>query len=147
MLLSMPLRRRGSLARRQPTRRVPLATRRHVPFEVLVERALADLPPDFRRLLDDVAIVVDDRPDREQALAGGAEEDAWLYGLYEGVPATEWGADMVAFPNKITLFRLPLETDFPDPDELADEVRRTVIHELAHHAGISDERLDVLGYD
>ena len=52
-----------------------------------------------------------------------------------------------AFPNKITLFRIPLETDFADPAELADEVRRTVIHELAHHAGISDERLHELGYD
>ena len=54
---------------------------------------------------------------------------------------------MVPFPNKITLFRLPLETDFPDPDDLADEVRRTVIHELAHHAGIGDERLAELRFD
>ncbi len=54
---------------------------------------------------------------------------------------------MVAFPNKISLFRIPLETDFADPAELADEVRRTVVHELAHHAGISDERLHELGYD
>jgi predicted Zn-dependent protease with MMP-like domain len=118
-----------------------------VPFEVLVEETLEDLPEEFRRLLEDVAIVIDDVPDANQSAVGGVEEDGWLYGLYEGVPATEWGADMVAFPNKITLFRLPLETDFPDPLELADEVRRTVIHELAHHAGISDERLHLLGYD
>jgi predicted Zn-dependent protease with MMP-like domain len=53
---------------------------------------------------------------------------------------------MVA-PNRITLFRLPLEADFPDPDDLADEVRITVIHELAHHLGIDDERLHDLGFD
>jgi predicted Zn-dependent protease with MMP-like domain len=118
-----------------------------VPFEVLVEGALQDLPTEFRRLLEDVAIVIEDVPGEDQWAVGGAGEEGWLYGLYEGVPATEWGADMVAFPNKITLFRIPLESDFPDPAELADEVRRTVIHELAHHAGIDDERLHELGYD
>jgi predicted Zn-dependent protease with MMP-like domain len=143
----MPLRRRGELARRFPQRRTTLPARRHLPFEVLAERALAELPEQFRRLLDDVAIVIEDVPSPAQSRQGGAADDGWLYGLYEGVPAVEWGADMVPFPNKITLFRLPLEADFPDPDELADEVRRTVIHELAHHAGISDERLHELGYD
>ena len=61
--------------------------------------------------------------------------------------ATEYGADWVAMPNRITLFRLPLEEDFPDPDDLAAEVRITVIHELAHHLGIDDARLDELGVD
>jgi len=143
----MPLRRRGELARRHPERRTKLAEPRHVPFDVLVGRALESLPESFRRLLANVAIVIDDLPTADQSQLGGAAEDGWLYGLYEGVPAVEWGADMVAFPNKITLFRLPLEADFPDPDELADEVRRTVIHELAHHAGISDERLEELDYE
>ena len=68
-----------------------------------------------------------------------------LYGLYEGVPRTEYGADWLAIPNRITLFRLPLEEDFPDPRDLADEVRITVIHELAHHLGIDDDRLEDLG--
>ncbi len=57
------------------------------------------------------------------------------------------GADWSVVPNKITLFRLPLEADFPDPEDLADEVRRTVVHELAHHAGIDDRRLHDLGAD
>ena len=143
----MPLRRRGELARRHPGRRVAVPVRRHLPFEQLVEEALEALPPEFQALLEDVAIVIEDVPDRDQAAQGDADEDGWLYGLYEGVPATEWGADMVPFPNKISLFRIPLETDFPDPAELEDEVRRTVVHELAHHAGISDERLHELGYD
>ena len=58
-----------------------------------------------------------------------------------------YGADQVPFPNKITLFRIPLEEDFPDPNELAEEVRRTVIHELAHHAGYDDAQLRALNFD
>ena len=73
--------------------------------------------------------------------------DETLYGLYEGVPRTEWGADWAPFPNRIALFRLPLEEDFADPDDLADEVWITVIHELAHHLGIDDARLHELGID
>jgi predicted Zn-dependent protease with MMP-like domain len=68
-----------------------------------------------------------------------------MYGLYEGVPRTDYGADWVAAPNRITLFRLPLEEDFPRPGDLEQEVRRTVLHELAHHLGIDDDRLDELG--
>jgi predicted Zn-dependent protease with MMP-like domain len=143
----VPLRRRGALARRYPDRRVALPPERHESFEVLVERALDGLPIGFQSLLENVAIVIDDVPTAEQARLGGATDDGWLYGLYEGIPAIEYGAGSLPFPNKITLFRLPLETDFPDPDELADEVRRTVIHELAHHAGIGDDRLAELRYD
>jgi predicted Zn-dependent protease with MMP-like domain len=143
----MPLRRRGQLARRHPGRRVALPSRRHVPFELLVERALDALPAEFARLLADVAIVIEEVPTPAQSRLGGDAGDDWLYGLYEGVPATEWGADFAALPNKISLFQLPLETDFPDPDELAEQVRITVIHELAHHAGIDDERLHQLGVD
>lgn len=143
----MPLRRRGDLARRHPDRRIRLPTARHVPIAELVDRALDDLPEPFRRLLQNVAIVIEDVPTVEQSRLGGADEDGWLYGLYEGVAVVEWGADMVPFPNKITLFRIPLEHDFPDPADLAEEVRRTVLHELAHHAGLSDERLHELDYD
>jgi predicted Zn-dependent protease with MMP-like domain len=117
-----------------------------VPFETLVERALDHLPPEFARLLEDVAIVIEDSPTLEQADFAGTP-DGWLYGLYEGVPATEWGADWVTLPNKISLFRLPLEADFADPADLEEQVRVTVIHELAHHAGIDDERLHELGLD
>jgi predicted Zn-dependent protease with MMP-like domain len=142
----MPLRRRGELARRHPDRRLRRSQRSHVPFETLVERALDALPPEFARLLEDVAIVIEDAPTSEQAELGDAA-DGWLYGLYEGVPATEWGSDWVVLPNKISLFRLPLEADFPDPADLEDEVRITVIHELAHHAGIDDDRLHELDLD
>jgi predicted Zn-dependent protease with MMP-like domain len=143
----MPLKRRGELARRHPERRAVMPPKRHLPFETLVERALDELPERFARLLADVAIVIEEVPTPAQARQGGTDqEDGWLYGLYEGVSAVEWGAGMVPLPNKITLFRLPLETDFPDPDDLAEEVRITVMHELGHHAGIDDERLRELDF-
>ena len=144
----MPIRRRGLQARRHPERRVAVPlTSRHVGFELLVEEALDELPRPIRRLLEDVAIVIEDEPSPEQLRANGLRRGDTLYGLYEGTPATLYGADWVQMPNKITLFRLPLEEDYADPDELAEEVRRTVKHELAHHAGIDDDRLEALGLD
>jgi predicted Zn-dependent protease with MMP-like domain len=135
----MPKRRRGS---RTAARR-PAGS--HAPFERLVARALAGIPDPFREALNEVAIVVEDVPTLQQRRENDLADDEMLYGLYEGVPRTEYGADWAAIPNRITLFRLPLEEDFPDPAELADEVRITVIHELAHHLGIDDDRLDELG--
>ena len=143
----MPLRRRGTLARRHPRCRTRLPEARHASFEKLVERALAGLPPVAHRLLEEVAIVVEDEPTREQLAAEGLAATDTLYGLYEGTPIIEYGADWATFPNKISLFRLPLEEDFPEPAELAREVRRTVLHELAHHAGIDDGRLHELDLD
>ena len=119
----------------------------HRHFEALVSVALARIPPPFDRALAEVAIVIADEPDERQRLENGLAPDDRLYGLYEGVPRTEYGADWVSLPNKITLFRLPLEADFADPDDLADEVRLTVVHELAHHLGIDDDRLGELGVD
>lgn len=146
----MPLRRRGVQAQRCRERigRAPTeqpAT--HERFERLVERALDGLPPDARRLLENVAIVIEDEPAPEQLDSNDLHDRDTLYGLYEGTPAVEYGADWVPFPNKITLFRLPLEQDFASPTELAREVRRTVLHELAHHAGLGDERLRAIDLD
>jgi predicted Zn-dependent protease with MMP-like domain len=140
----MPKRRRGYQPPR-PHRSAPPT--RHRSFETLVERALASIPMPFARALDEVAIVIADEPTREELRESGLDKDEVLYGLYEGTPRTEWGADWVPMPNRITLYRLPLEEDFPDPRDLAEEVRETVIHELAHHLGIDDERLGELGHD
>jgi predicted Zn-dependent protease with MMP-like domain len=114
---------------------------------VLDARALAASPEPFASALDEVAVVVADEPTIEQLRENEIPSDDTLYGLYEGVPRTEWGADWATVPNRITLFRLPLEADFADPDDLADEVWVTVIHELAHHLGIDDGRLHELGID
>jgi predicted Zn-dependent protease with MMP-like domain len=114
-------------------------------FERLVDRALASIPEPFRDALAEVAVVVEDEPSLEQLRENDLADDDTLYGLYEGVPRTEYAADWAISPNRITLFRWPLEDDFADPAELEEEVRMTVIHELAHHLGIDDERLDELG--
>ena len=135
----MAKRRRGSQAVRPRSR--------HRPFEELVAVALDAIPEPFATALDDVAIVIADEPTVDQLRENEVGPDDTLYGLYEGVPLTEWGADMAPIPNRITLFRLPLEEDFADPEELADEVWLTVVHELAHHLGIDDDRLAELGID
>jgi predicted Zn-dependent protease with MMP-like domain len=114
-------------------------------FEQLVERALGSIPEPFARALDEVAIVIEDEPSRDQLRESGLRPNDSLYGLYEGVPRTEWAADWAFVPNKITLFQIPLEEDFPDAAELEHEVRITVVHELAHHLGIDDDRLHDLG--
>ena len=114
-------------------------------FYELVERALEGLPPELAELLDNVAIVVDDWPDLSSPLVAGEEDDT-LYGLYEGVPLTERGAGYYGIlPDKITIFRGPLERDFWR-DELEEQIRITVVHEVAHHFGFDEERLEELGW-
>jgi predicted Zn-dependent protease with MMP-like domain len=135
----MPKRTRGS------PRGIARAAARAAAFERLVDRAIAAIPDPYRDALREVAIVIEDEPSAEQLREN--ELEAWdtMYGLYEGVPRTDYAADWATSPNRITLFRLPLEEDFDDPLELEEEVRMTVLHELAHHLGIDDDRLDELG--
>ena len=137
----MPKRPRGS------QRGIARAAARAAAFERLVDRAIAAIPDPYRKALDEVAVVIEDQPSAEQLRENDLEPWDSMYGLYEGVPRTDYGADWATSPNRITLFRLPLEEDFADPDELADEVWLTVIHELAHHLGIDDDRLHELGID
>ena len=121
------------------------AAAREAAFERLVDRAVAAIPEPYRMALAEVAIVIEDAPTPAQLSENDLEPWDSMYGLYEGVPRTDYGADWVSAPNRISLFRLPLEEDFPDPRELEAEVRLTVLHELAHHLGIDDNRLDELG--
>ena len=134
--------------RRRGARTARPRLRFHRPFEELVGIALDAIPEPFAAALDEVAIVVADEPSDEQRRENEIGPDETLYGLYEGVPLDEWGGAYLPVPTRIILFRLPLEADFPDPDDLADEVRITILHELAHHLGIEDEdRLHHLGID
>jgi predicted Zn-dependent protease with MMP-like domain len=135
----MPKRPRGS------QRGIARAAARAAAFEQLVDRALAAIPDPYREALNEVAVVVEDAPSAEQLRENDLEPWDSMYGLYEGVPRTDYGADWATSPNRITLFRLPLEEDFEDRRELEEEVRMTVLHELAHHLGIDDDRLDELG--
>ena len=96
-------------------------------FEQHVRNALDSLPPDIVRALKNVAIVIEDENAEEPDLLGLFEEHEYM-------------------PAKVTIYRLPLQEDFPDPRELEREIRITVLHELAHYFGIDEDRLDELGY-
>ena len=124
-----------------------VTTRGGTGFEDLVARALDTIPEPFARALDEVAIVIEDEPSPAQRREAELRPDEGLYGLYEGVPRSEYGADWAFVPNKITLFQVALIEDFPDPIELEREVWVTVVHELAHHMGIDEARLHELGVD
>jgi predicted Zn-dependent protease with MMP-like domain len=117
-------------------------------FIRLVQQALADLPSPYRDWLENVDIVVERRPRLHHLREGGLRPGETLFGLYEGVPRTERdsGYGMV-LPDKISIFQEPLEQECEDEAELVEEVRRTVLHELAHHFGASDEELERLGLD
>jgi len=110
-------------------------------FARLVRRALRDMPREFSERMRNVEIVVDDEPDEERRPKDGSE----LLGLYEGVPLTGRGAMEPYLPDRITIFREPIERMSASPRRQAEIVRDTVVHEIAHHFGISDERLRELG--
>jgi len=110
-------------------------------LEDLVYAALDGLPEAFRSRLGSVAIVIEDEPTPDQLASVGA---FGLYGLYQGIPRTTYGADQMAVPAKITLFRGPLTRSARTPEALAARVTDTVYHEIAHHFGISDARLHEL---
>ena len=115
-------------------------------FETLVVEALESLPPDIQAKLENVEVVVEWRPSPAQLRRLGLGPGHTLFGLYEGVPHTSRtsGYNMV-LPDKITIFRQPIEAHCQSDEQVRQVVRRTVLHELAHHFGISDERLHELG--
>ena len=113
---------------------------RQARFARLVARALDELPAEFRERMRNIEIVVEDEPAPEQ-LRGEGE----LLGLYEGVPLTDRGAMEPYLPDRISIFRGPIERISASPRRQADIVRDTVVHEIAHHFGISDKRLGELG--
>lgn len=112
-------------------------------FEALVDRALEHLPEWVLDALDNVIVMVEDRPNAEQDPHGEG-----ILGIYEGISLHDRGFEYtMALPDRIVIFRLPhLSLDLAVP-ELEQEVRTTVLHEIAHHLGIDDDRLHELGWD
>jgi predicted Zn-dependent protease with MMP-like domain len=108
-----------------------------VTFDDHVRAALDELPPDLAAALENVAVVVEDEnPD-----------DPDLLGLYHGVPLPERGDVAGMLPDKISIYRIPLQESFPEPDDLRQEIRITVLHELAHYFGLNEEQIARFGYD
>jgi predicted Zn-dependent protease with MMP-like domain len=112
-------------------------------FEELVADALDDIPDDLAEQMDNVVVMVQDEPTREQL-----DGRPGLLGLYEGIDLTNRSPINYAgvMPDRITVFRLPHLRRARTRDQLAAQVRVTVLHEVAHHFGISDDRLDELGW-
>ena len=114
-------------------------------FEALVVEALDELPNDFLSSLDNIEIVVEPEPSVEQ-LERLASSGGTLFGLYEGVPRTSRSSSYgFVAPDKITVFEGPIRRAARDDAVLKSLVRRTVVHEIAHHFGISDDQLRELG--
>ena len=119
-------------------------------FEDVVGDALDRLPADLAEAMDNVVVLVQDEPDPEMLTAEDYDEAGLptLLGLYDGVPLTErdesWS---MVLPDRILIFRGPLERWCTSREELVEEIMVTVIHEVAHHFGIPDERLHELGWE
>jgi len=117
-------------------------------FETLVHEALQDLPVLFRDKLKNVAIIVEDYPSEQLLERMEVPEDETLFGLYEGVPLTQRGYfDAPLYPDRVLIFQGPIEDACRSPEEIKNEVRITVMHELAHFFGFDDDELEEAGYD
>jgi predicted Zn-dependent protease with MMP-like domain len=112
-----------------------------VDFDAVIDGVLEDLPDPFLQRLGSVAIVVEDEATPDQLASVGARG---LYGLYQGIPRTRFGVDNVPMPSKITLFRGPLIRSHGTSDRLTRAIEDTLLHEIAHHFGIDDDRLHAL---
>jgi predicted Zn-dependent protease with MMP-like domain len=112
-------------------------------FLKLVDEALATIPPRFRDALTNIAIVVEDEPSSQQLAEVEIEPPDTLLGLYEGTPLTEraWAHGNV-LPDKITLFQLPLEDASDDEDDMVVAIGETLIHEVGHYFGLSEEEIE-----
>ena len=117
-----------------------------VDFERIVAEALDSLPEHFREKLDNVEVVVESCADRETLRMAGLQSPMELFGFYHGIPLTErsHGYNLV-LPDKISIYQRPIEYVCRTPEAIRAQVRHTVLHELAHHFGISDDRLRELG--
>jgi predicted Zn-dependent protease with MMP-like domain len=117
-------------------------------FEKLVMRAVESLPEEFRERMDNIDIIVADEPTLKQLSKTERKRGETLLGLYEGVPLTHRSAGYgFVVPDMITIFQRPIEEMCRNDSEIVSEVQKVVIHEIAHHFGISDERLRELGRD
>lgn len=114
-------------------------------FESLVRRAISELPDNFRARLDNVDIIVDDIASIDQLIGTGIESEMDLLGLYEGIPLTaRYGYDMI-IPDKITIFQKAVESACASQEQITEEIKVTVLHEIAHHFGIDDSTLEQIG--
>ncbi|MSQ40743.1 MAG: metallopeptidase family protein [Dehalococcoidia bacterium] len=116
-------------------------------FELLVAQALEGLPQEVQEMLDNVVVTVQSLPTKREQAELGLQGPYALLGVYYGIPQTEREGYNLSLPDRIVLFQRPIEAVCATDAEVVEEVRRTVLHELAHHFGIDDERLEELGLE
>jgi len=115
-------------------------------FEKLVDRAIDELPAEFREKLENVAVIVEDRPSAELLDEMEIPPGDTLFGLYEGIPLTERGFQTPLHPDRIWIFQIPIEGECETEEEIREEIKITIVHEVAHFFGLDDEYLEGLGY-
>lgn len=114
-------------------------------FDALITRAMDELPQEYIRGLENVAIVYDDEPSEEQKIKMNLDHNHLLLGLYEGIPLTQRGAGYTfVLPDKITLFKHSILAVVQNEAQLFEQIKRTLWHEMAHYYGLSHERMDAL---
>lgn len=119
---------------------------RHQRFHAVVTRVIRDLPEDVRRLIENVAIVVEEEPLREHFDDADVEVGNDLFGLYQGIPLTDRGSSYsLVTPDRIVIFAGPLDRACGSRREFEEQIRITVLHELGHHLGFDEDGLDVIG--
>jgi predicted Zn-dependent protease with MMP-like domain len=114
-------------------------------FEDLVRDAISALPEKFLSKMGNVSIIVADRPTAGQMIENNLQPGDVLYGLYNGVPLPDRGSYVPPLPDVITIFQESIERASRDPNELAEQVRTTVFHEVAHYFGFSDTEIEKMG--
>ena len=116
-------------------------------FEKLLDEAIRELPAEFRDKLENVAVIVEDYPSEQLMTQMGLSSEDTLFGLYEGVPLTERGFfDQPLHPDRILIFQKAIEDECDTVEETKEELKTTLVHEVAHFFGMGDDYLEELGY-
>ena len=113
-------------------------------FEKLVTNAIDDIPPHYAEHIKNLAFVVEDEPSPEQRQKLHLHGNQTLFGLYEGVPLTKRGTYNLALPDKITIFKRPMEMMTNSLEQLTAQIRNTIWHEVAHYYGLDHDRINEL---
>lgn len=115
-------------------------------FEKLVQQAIEELPEEFREKLENVAVIVEDNPSEELLERMEIPPDDTLLGLYEGTPLPERGVEAPLYPDRIWIFKQPIEEECDSEEDIKEEIKTTIVHEVAHFFGLDDDYLEDLGY-
>ena len=115
-------------------------------FQLLVQEAIREVPDEFREKLENVTVIIEDEPSRELLERMEVLPEETLFGLYEGTPLTERGFEAPLHPDRIWIFQRPIEDECESEEDIKEEIKITIVHELAHFFGLDDDYLEALGY-